>query len=118
MRLLVADDDPSLQVALRMVLELAGHEVTLAPTASAARAELEETDFGAVLVDAGIPGSGVDLWEELRSNQRYDGRAILMSGDIPALGDLVERDDVLGKPFDYDALLARLALMGRPDPGV
>lgn len=115
MRLLIADDDPSLQVALRMVCELAGHDVTTVETAGEARRALEGTDFDAVLVDGGISGDGRALWRSLRVDAPYEGRVVLITGDVAELGSLAQARDVLAKPFDYDALLAQLAAMGARD---
>lgn len=112
MRILVADDDPSLRVALRMVLELAGHQVALGASVPEARAQLASSLFDAVLVDAGLDGSGVELWKELSVDSRFRGRSILMTGNLPALGELTGHDDVVGKPFDYDLLLERLSAIG------
>lgn len=112
MRILVADDDPSLQVAIRMVLELAEHDVTLAGTVDEARSTLAADDFDAVLVDAGIAGSGVSLWKELVTDRRYHGRTLLITGDLPGLGALERHEAVVGKPFDYDVLIERIDAMG------
>lgn len=115
MRLLIVDDDPSLRVAIQMVCELAGHSVTSVDAVSAAREQLDGHTFDAVLIDAGMTGSGVDLWRSLIDQPTYDGRAILMTGNLPALGTLARHPQVMDKPFDYDELLERLEGMGSAD---
>lgn len=112
MRLLVADDDPSLRTALRMVLEDAGHVVVEASTTQAAREALTGSDFDLVLIDAGMDGLGVSLWGELSGLPDYHGRTLLVTGDLGALGPLGSHEAVLGKPFDFDGLVDRIEAVG------
>lgn len=112
MRLLVADDDPSLRTALRMVLEEAGHEVIEAATTAAARSATDGTDFDLVLIDAGMDGLGTALWNELSGRPVYRGRALLLTGDLSALGTIASHESVLGKPFDFDGLVRRIEDVG------
>ncbi|MEM7416455.1 MAG: response regulator [Gemmatimonadota bacterium] len=112
MRLLIVDDDPSLRVAIQMVCELAGHSVTSVDAVSAAREQLAEHPFDAVLIDAGMSGSGVELWRSLSDRADYEDRAFLMTGNVPGLGTLGRHPHVMDKPFDYDALLERLEGLG------
>jgi len=112
MRLLVADDDPSLRTALRMVLEDAGHVVVEASTTLAARTAIGEADFDLVLIDAGMDGMGTSLWGELHVLPDYRGRTLLMTGDLGALGPMGSHEAVLGKPFDFDHLVHRIEGVG------
>ncbi len=110
MRLLIADDDPSLRLALRMVLEDAGHEVVEAATEPAAREALASVRPDFALIDAGMSGRGVELWRDLRATSPE--RVLLLTGDAPTLGDLAEEASVVSKPFDFDRLLARIESVG------
>ena len=112
MHLLVADDDPSLRTALRMVLEEAGHIVVEASTTKAARTAIGGTDFDLVLIDAGMDGLGTSLWGELSVLPDYRGRTLLVTGDLGALGPLGSHEAVLGKPFDFDHLVDRIEGIG------
>ena len=105
MRLLIADDDPSLRTALRLVFEDAGHDVLEAECANDARSIINGSSVDLVLVDAGMYDGGVQLWGELESNADYQGRAMLLTGDVASLGMLVAHERVMGKPFDFDHLL-------------
>lgn len=105
MRLLIADDDPSLRTALRLVFEDAGHDVLEAECADDARSIIDGSRVDLVLVDAGISNGGVQLWGELESNADYQGRAMLLSGDVASLGILIGHERVVGKPFDFGYLL-------------
>ena len=113
MRILIADDDPSLRIALRLVLEDAGHDVVEATAEPEARFRLREGRVDIALVDAGMSGTGVRLWQDLQADEAWHGRALLVTGDPWSLGALAEHADVLGKPFDFEALLARIAATRR-----
>ena len=116
MRLLVADDDSSLRLALRLVLEDAGHDVLEASSVSEARrlVAAHRPDF--VLIDAGMCQEGVNLWDELVSDIRFRGRVLLLTGDLTTLGLLGHHHAVVSKPFDYERLLHRVEKAG-PRPG-
>ena len=112
LRLLIADDDPSLRIALQLVFEQAGHQVFPAESAAEVRATLSTVPVDAVLLDAGLREGGIELWQELEADESLRGRALLLTGNLPALGPLRDHDRVLGKPFDYDALLERVEALG------
>jgi DNA-binding response OmpR family regulator len=105
MRLLIADDDPSLRTALRLVFEDAGHDVLEADCATDARSIIDRSMVDLVLVDAGMYDGGVQFWGELESDTAYHGRAMLLTGDVRSVGILIEHERVMGKPFDFDRLL-------------
>lgn len=111
MRLLIADDDPSLRLALRLVLEDAGHSVREVDTVAQALAALASESIDLAVVDAGLSGRGVDLWRSI-VRERGPARALLVTGDPVALGSLASHDSVLGKPFDFRDLLERIAQAG------
>jgi len=108
MNVLVADDDPSLRLALRLVLEDAGHDVVEANTVGEARTVIAAGSADLLLLDAGMSGSGTRLWLELDDHPRYRGRALLLTGDVPTLRDLGRHERVIEKPFDYGLLLERI----------
>ena len=112
MRLLIADDDPSLRTALQLVFEEAGYEVYQAENARQARSMIPRLSVDLVLIDAGMSNGAVELWKELQTDETFQERALLLTGNLPALGMLGEHSNVLGKPFDYDALLSRIGSVG------
>lgn len=115
MRLLVADDDSSLRLALRLVLEDAGHEVVEVGSVSDARRIIETQDLDFALIDAGMCQEGVALWDELESAEEFRGRALLLTGDLLTLGYVGNHDGVISKPFDFGALLTRIEGAGPRD---
>ena len=112
MRLLIADDDQAVRIALRMVLEAAGHEVIGAASDAEARVALGQNRLDFALVDAGMSGRGVELWRHMTESAPGPGRVLLLTGDLQALGQLADGSAVLGKPFDFDRLLSRIQALG------
>jgi DNA-binding NtrC family response regulator len=58
MRLLFADDEPSLQELMRLELPRLGHEATVCPDGATALAALERSEFDCLVVDLDMPGVG------------------------------------------------------------
>lgn len=112
MRLLIAEDDSALREAMRLVFEAEGHEVLLATSLAELLARLIECPPDMVLMDAGLHGAGVPLWRALVARPEWADRVLLVTGNVPALGELSGHPAVLGKPFDYGALVARIAAVG------
>jgi len=62
LKLLFADDEPSLQELMRRELPRLGHEVTVCPDGETAIAALERNTYDCILVDLDMPGaSGIDV---------------------------------------------------------
>jgi DNA-binding NtrC family response regulator len=58
MRILFADDEPSLQELMRIELPRLGHEATVCPDGRTAVAALDRTAYDCVIVDLDMPGVG------------------------------------------------------------
>ena len=58
MRILFADDEPSLQELMRIELPRFGHEATVCPDGRTAVAALDRTAYDCVIVDLDMPGVG------------------------------------------------------------
>jgi two-component system alkaline phosphatase synthesis response regulator PhoP len=120
-RVLVVEDEPSLQVTLRDRLEAEGYDVTVIGDGEAALESCARQPFDVVLLDVALPGrDGFEVCRELRA--RGTNVPILM---LTARSQLVDRvvglklgaDDYLTKPFEMAELLARLeALLRRAGP--
>lgn len=106
-RVLVVDDEPSIRMIARLMLERAGYAVEEVGDAAEAvgRAQLADRPFSVVLLDVSLPDrSGVELLSELRALMPQS-RFVLMSGrceeDVPGHG----ADGYLPKPFSRDQLI-------------
>jgi two-component system, OmpR family, response regulator MprA len=117
MRLLVVDDDRALRDVLRRALELAGYELRLADSGSAALAAIAAAVPDAVVLDIGLPD--IDGLEVSRLLRREGNRVpILMLTARDAVSDRIDgldagADDYLVKPFDIDELKARIRALLR-----
>jgi len=118
LRIVVADDEPVLRMAIQRVLEGCGHSVVGFGDAGAALAFLEEAhDVDVVFVDAHMPGDGLALVENLERAPSTRGRVILMSGDLRGLAAYREwsaRDRFLQKPFRFRTLMELVAKASGP----
>ncbi|MBI4545667.1 MAG: response regulator [Gemmatimonadetes bacterium] len=108
MRILVADDEPTVRYTLSRLLERRGHQVVVAEDAQEALRLAGEGEFDAALVDARMPGDGVELFRRLEQLPGLQGRAVLMSGDVERDRASIEAEfgaRFLKKPFKYDAMV-------------
>ena len=112
MRVLVLEDEPSMQQVFREILGPAGYETTLVSTIAEARTVLAEQDSGLLILDRKLPdGDGVALLGELRA-EACTVPALVITGypsvqsAIEALGNYAA--DYLCKPFAPDELLAKV----------
>jgi DNA-binding response OmpR family regulator len=109
--ILVVEDFAALRVLLTRVLGAAGHRITAADTAQAARSACAEGDFDLIVTDVAIPdGNGADLARQVAAT-RPGLRVLFVSGSAPDDLDLQvpgARTDFLQKPFDIDELVERV----------
>jgi PAS domain S-box-containing protein len=111
LRVLVADDEPSVRSTVRRLLERRGATVVLAADGLEAEASLREGTFGLVILDVVMPGrSGYDVLSVAR---RLDPSCpiVLMSGytdRVRGEGGDDEPDVFLEKPFTARVLDAAI----------
>lgn len=109
--LLVVDDDERLLALLQRFLTRAGHLVSTAADAAAARAKLAGIDFDLLVLDVMLPGqSGVELTAELRRTSDLPILLLTAKGEIRdrIVGLEAGADDYLVKPFEPRELLLRI----------
>ncbi len=122
MRVLLAEDDPTLRNGLLQVLTSAGHDAIGVADGSHADTMLATEDFDLLVLDLGLPRvDGLDVLSRLRARRDRS------NGSMPVLilsaRDSIEArvrgldggaDDYLTKPFDLPEFEARVrALMRR-----
>jgi len=119
MRILLADDDPSILRALRITLSARGYEVL---TASDGRAALEAATTeppDLLVLDLGMPGlTGVEVIEGVRKRSALP--ILVVSGRTDSADKVAAldagADDYVTKPFAMDELLARIRALTRRAP--
>ena len=119
MRLLVVDDEARLATTLAKGLRRHGYAVDVVHSGDAALERVATVDYDVVVLDRDLPGvHGDDVCAAMVADEHR--ARILMLTASSTVEDLVEglglgADDYLGKPFEFDELLARIgALVRRP----
>lgn len=112
MRVLIADDEPSIRLTVEDALRAAGFAVDVVADGAAAQAALERDVYHVLLSDVRMPKqNGLELFRWVRAH-RPQLRVILMTAyaevqdAVQALKDGAE--DYLTKPFDLDELVLRV----------
>ncbi|MFT3700589.1 MAG: response regulator [Kofleriaceae bacterium] len=113
-RVLIVDDDPSIRMICREVLELGGYQVRDAGSATAALTEARRFRPDMIVLDVLMPGiDGYRTAEMIRADPSI-GMAPIMF--LSARGDTADKvrafrsgaEDYMVKPFDAAELLARV----------
>lgn len=115
--ILIVDDDPAVQITIRLLLQRAGHRVTIAGDGRQGLALFEAGPFDLLFLDIFMPGmDGLETMRRIRMLQPampiivISGRSI--TPDAYAEPDFLKMATKLGavaslqKPFRPDALLA------------
>ena len=111
-RILVINDDPGSQQAMRRVLGGAGYDATIVPSDQIVMDVIRATKAGLVLLDVSLPGrSTQDICRQIR--EKFKNVPILV---LSAISDVEEvilllkigADDYIIKPFDPLEFLARI----------
>ena len=123
LRILVCEDDATNQKILLRLLELAGHQASLANNGEELLDQLERASFDLVIADLNMAGmSGTDALKLYRFTRPDDARTrfILLTADATPgarqSGKEAGFDAFLSKPVDASTLFSTIAnLLGMPD---
>ena len=115
-RILVVEDDLSIQALLHDFIQEAGHSVILASDGVEALAKYSEQDFDLVLLDIMLPKiDGYGVCEVIR--QKSDVPIIMLTaldGEENQIRGLdLQADDYITKPFSIPVLLRKIAAVLR-----
>jgi DNA-binding NtrC family response regulator len=108
LQILVADDDPQMQLALKAGLKRGGHTVTVVADGAAALELAREGNFDLLITDQRMPKmTGLELLEHLQEEQpNLPAIMITAHGTITQAVDAMQRGaaDFITKPFTNDEL--------------
>jgi PAS domain S-box-containing protein len=115
-QILIAEDNPTNQVLLRMQLELLGYQVDIAADGVGAIAKWKTGSYDLLLTDLNMPGmDGIALARSIRAGEQEQGGylpilAITASNhpDVTARCLAVGMNEVLHKPLDLEDLRQHL----------
>ena len=115
--LLIIEDDPEFAGYLQRGLTYEGYQVQVAATAESGLKLLAAQQPDLLILDVMLPGmNGMDACRTLRQSD-YRGPILMLTArnavDDRVTGLDAGADDYLGKPFDFDELLARLRALLR-----
>ena len=122
MKLLLVEDDPSMQAALQRALGRRSMDITPCTDGAQALASWRASSPDVVLLDLTLPGlDGLHVLEQAR--QAGLTTPVLILTARGTVGDRIiglnsGADDYLAKPFDLDELEARLRALHRRRPAV
>ena len=119
-KILIVDDEKSVQVTIRLLLERAGHDVVTAGDGRNGLAQLERERFDLLFLDIFMPGmDGFETMRQVRQQQPSIPIIVISGRPIPSGSvdgpDFLAMATKLGairslqKPFRSDVLLATVA---------
>jgi two-component system response regulator TctD len=120
MKLLLVEDDPSMQTALKRTLQNRGMQVELCSDGREALARWQQAPPDVVMLDLTLPGMDglLVLQEARRAGLKTPVLILTARGTVGdrIIGLNTGADDYLPKPFDLDELEARLRALHRRAP--
>lgn len=119
-RILLVDDEPNIQMAVRPLLTSSGYEVISAITGRGALEAVERQAPDVVVLDLGLPDmDGVDVCRAIREERSVPVIVLSARGSEDAKVRALDAgaDDYVTKPFGSEELLARIRVaLRRVDP--
>ncbi|WP_235295652.1 response regulator transcription factor [Portibacter marinus] len=119
-RILLVEDELSIQKVMQMNLELEGYEVVVADKGKQALELAKSQYFDLIILDVMLPEiNGFEICEQVRLNNKEIGIIIVSAKDTAedrVQGLKMGADDYLVKPFNLEELLLRVEkLINRKD---
>jgi two-component system, OmpR family, copper resistance phosphate regulon response regulator CusR len=117
MKILLVEDDTKISSFVKLGLEDADHNVTVAYDSTMAEKIVFNKPFDVIILDVIIPGiNGLELCKKIRNNNIKT--PVIMLTSLDTLEDKIAgfdcgADDYLVKPFNFKELLARIKALDR-----
>lgn len=111
-KILIVDDDQTIGLMLKDILEFSGHEVVASMEPRKTKENIQKHDTELILLDKLISGvDGTDVCKELKDDERFADIPIIMMSALHNAGEACKEAgaiEFLAKPFDMDTLLERI----------
>ena len=121
-RILIVDDDQTIGLMLKDILEFSDHNATVSQQPKITKENILKHDIELILLDKLISGvDGTDVCAELKADEEVAHIPIIMMSALHNVGDLcksVGAVEFIPKPFDMDTLLNRVSeVLARDNSG-
>jgi DNA-binding response OmpR family regulator len=119
MKILIVEDDPESRAALKILLEMDGHDVTSAQNGNEGWQAFTSGHFPVVISDWIMPHmDGLELCRRIRSAGRPSYSYVVLVSALKGKASYLQgmaagADDFVSKPYDPDELKTRLIVAGR-----
>ncbi|MFC1928920.1 MEDS domain-containing protein [Chloroflexota bacterium] len=116
-RILVIDDDPTVQEFITAVLTEEGHEIEIVDNGDDAMERLSNEEYDVILLDIKLPGmSGIEIYEQLqKSSKSLTKKVIFITGDVMSVDTMVfiksSQTSYIAKPFDAEKLVTEINII-------
>jgi len=117
--ILIVEDDFSIARLIEIHLQREGYDTTICDNGLDAQDLLQKNQYDALILDRMIPGKrGLDVLRWIRGHERLTTLPVLMVTALTMTDEKIRglnegADDYIGKPFEPDELVARLAALLR-----
>lgn len=119
-KILIVDDDQTIGLMLKDILEFSGHEVVASMEPKKTKENIQKHDTDLILLDKLISGvDGTDVCKELKEDEKFSDIPIIMMSALHNVGETCKEAgavEFLAKPFDMDTLLERIESILNSEP--
>ena len=120
-KILIIDDDQTIGLMLKDILEFSGHEVMASMEPRNAKENIRKHNAELILLDKLISGvDGTDVCKILKEDEEFAKIPIIMMSALHNAGDTCREAgavDFLSKPFDMDTLIQKIDIILEAHPG-
>ena len=111
-KILIVDDDQTIGLMLKDILEFNGHEVTVSQEPRKTKENLLENDAELLLLDKLISGvDGTDVCKKLKEDEQVAHIPVIMMSALHNVDEICKSAgaaDFLSKPFDMETLIEKI----------
>lgn len=111
-KILIVDDDQTIGLMLKDILEYSNHEVTVSQEPRKTKENIIENDIELILLDKLISGvDGTDVCETLKNDKEVAHIPVIMMSALHNVDEICKAAgavDFLSKPFDMETLIEKI----------